>query len=65
MGNIKLWIFLRSAKKLKILFHFEILTWESIGKSEMWNISKTADRGMKRAKIWDLGVPHCTYVGYF
>ena len=24
------------------LWHFEILTWESVRKSKMWNISKTA-----------------------
>ena len=33
----------------------EILTWESMGKSKMWNISKTADRRAKLTKIWDSG----------
>ena len=30
----------------------------------MWNMSKTADRRVKRTKIWDLGVLQCIYVGY-
>ena len=37
----------------KKIWHFEILTWESIGKPKMWNISKTSDRRAKRTKIWD------------
>ncbi len=42
-------------QKLQILWHFEILTWESMGKPKLWNISKTADRRAKRTKIWDSG----------
>ena len=37
------------------MWHFELLTWESIGKPKMWNISKTADRIVKRMKIWESG----------
>ncbi len=39
--NIKLWMF---SDLPKILLHFEILTWESIGNSKICNILKTADR---------------------
>ncbi len=49
---------------LNKLCHFDILTWESMGKPKMWNISKTADRRAKRTKIWDSGVLQCIYVGY-
>ncbi len=34
---------------------FEILTWESMQKTKIWNISKTADRRAKRLKIGDSG----------
>ena len=40
--------------ELKLLWHFEILTWESTGKSpKMCNILKTADRRAKQMKILD------------
>ena len=42
-------------QKLKILWHFEVLTWESMGEPKMWNISKTADRRAKLTKSWDSG----------
>ena len=35
------------------LWHFEILTWESMEKPKMWNISKTGDPRVKRMKFWD------------
>ena len=35
------------------------------GEPKMWEVSKTADRRVKRTKIWDSGVLQCTYVGYF
>ena len=47
--------FLAIGQVLKILWHFEILTWESMGKPKMWNISKTANCRAKRTKIWDSG----------
>ncbi len=38
---------------LNILWHFQILTWDSIGKPKMYHISKTTDPRTKRTKIWD------------
>ncbi len=35
------------------------------GKPQMWNISKTAARRAKRAKILRFVVLQCTYIGYF
>ncbi len=32
-----------------------LLTWESVGKPKMWNISKTADRRVKWPNIWESG----------
>ncbi len=49
----------RSTKNLNILWHFEILTCESMGKTKMCNILKTADRGAKGTKV-GLGILHCT-----
>ena len=34
------------------IWHFESLTWESMGKSKMWNFWKTADSRAKRTKLW-------------
>ena len=56
MVEYRLLLFLAIGKFLKILWHFEILTWESMKKPKMGNISKTADRRAKRTKIWDLGL---------
>ena len=53
MVEYRLSLFLAIGQVLKILWHFEILTWESMGKPKMWNISKTANRRAKRTKIWD------------
>ncbi len=47
--------FLAIYHKLKSLWHFEILTLESMGKPKMWNITKTVNRRAKQAKIWDSG----------
>ncbi len=54
-GVIQAVTFLANLPSFKNLRHFEILTWVSMGKPKMWNISKTADRRTKRAKIWDSG----------
>ncbi len=51
----RLSLFLAIAQVLKLLWHFEILTWGSMGKPKMWNISKTANHRAKRMKIWDSG----------
>ncbi len=53
MVKYRLLLFLASSQVLKKLWHFEILTWESMGKSKMWNIS--ADCRAKRPKLWDSG----------
>ncbi len=39
-------------QKLKILWHFEMLTWESMGNPKMFNILKAAVRRAKQMKIW-------------
>ena len=54
--------FLAIIQVLKILLHVEILTWKSMGKPKMWNISKTSDHRAKWMKIWDSGYYS---VGYF
>ncbi len=51
----RLSLLLAIAQVLKNLWHFEILTWESMGKPKMLNISKMANRIAKRIKIWDSG----------
>ena len=55
MVEYRLSLFLAISQVLKILCHFEILTWESMGKPKMWNISKTANPRAKWTKIWDSG----------
>ncbi len=52
MVKYRLSLFLAIGQVLKILWHFQILTWELVGKPKMCNISKKANR---RAKIWDAG----------
>ncbi len=47
MGECKLLLFLAISQVLH-LWHFEILTLESMGKPKIWNILKTADRRPKR-----------------
>ncbi len=54
-GRIQAITFLGNRPSLKKLWHFKILTWESMGKPKMWNISKTVDRRANQTKIWDLG----------
>ena len=49
--------FLAIGQFLKKFWHFEILTWESVWKPKMWNISKTVYRRAKRTKNWDSGSP--------
>ncbi len=61
MVEYRLSLFLAIGEVLKILWHFKILTWESMGKPKMWNISKTAIRRAKRTKIWDSAC-HSAYV---
>ena len=45
-------------QKLKILWYFEILIWESMENSKKCKILKTADRRAKLMKIWE----SCSYV---
>ena len=47
-------------QKLQILWHFEILTWESMGKPKMWDILRMADHRAKWTKIWDSG--YCAHM---
>ena len=51
MVEYRLLHFLAIGRVLQLLWHFEILTLQSMGKPQMCNISKTADRRAKRAKI--------------
>ncbi len=53
VGEYKVMDILAICQKLKIVWHFEIVTWESMGKPKVWNISKTANRRAKRTKMWD------------
>ena len=55
MGECRLELFLAIVQILQNLWHFEILKWESMGKPNMWNISKTVHCSAKRTKIWDFG----------
>ena len=48
IGECRLLLFLTTGQVLQNLWHFEILTLESLGKPKMWNISKTTDRIAKR-----------------
>ena len=48
-------LFLAIRQVLPNLWHFEILTLESMEKPKMWSISKTPDRRAKRTNIWDSG----------
>ena len=41
-----------SLTKFMVLWN---LTWESMGKSKMWNISKTVEHSAKRTKLWVSG----------
>ena len=43
MVEYRLWLFLVIGQLLKILWHFEILSWGSMGKPKMWNISKAVN----------------------
>ncbi len=56
-------LFFAIGQVLTILWHFEILTWESMGKPKMWNISKRLIVEQNGRKL-GLGIPQCTYVGY-
>ena len=51
MGECSLLLFLAIGQVLKKLWHFKILTLESMGKPKMWSVSKTADRRAKRTKL--------------
>ncbi len=55
MVEYRLSPFLVSGQVLRNLWHFLILTWESMGKPKMWNISKTDNCWAKRTKIWESG----------
>ncbi len=54
-GGIQAITFLGNRPNLKILRHFEILTWEPMGKPKMWNISKTDNHRVKRTKFGTQG----------
>ena len=54
-------VYIGDLPEFKKIWQLEILTWESIGKHKLWNISKTVDRRAKRTKIWDLGY-HSAYM---
>ncbi len=54
MVEYRLLLFLAIGQVLKILWHFKNFKIGVNGKPKMWNISKTADRRVKRTKIWDL-----------
>ena len=54
-GGIQAITFLVINQVLQNLWHFELLTWESVGKPKMWNISKMAGRTASEEKIWDSG----------
>ncbi len=51
MVEYRLSLFLAIGHVLKILWHFQISTYESTGKPKMLNISKTADGRAKQMKI--------------
>ncbi len=55
MVGYRLLLFLANNQVVKILWHFEISTWESMGKPKMWNTSiwKMANRRVKQMKIWE------------
>ncbi len=55
MGECRLLLFLAIGQVLQNLWHFEILTLESVGKPKMWNISNIADSRAKRAKFGTRG----------
>ncbi len=55
MGECRLLLFLAIGQVLQNLWHFEILTWESMGKPKMWIISKTAYRRVKWPKFGSRG----------
>ncbi len=52
-GRIQTITFLGNRPGFKKMWHFEILTWESMGKPKMWNISKKSNRRAKGTKKWD------------
>ncbi len=52
-GGIQAITFHGNWPSFKKIMALQILTWESMGKSKMWNISKTSNRRAKRTKIWD------------
>ncbi len=53
MMEYGLLLFLAIGQGSKMFSDFEILTWESMGKSQKWNILKPPDGRVKRMKIWD------------
>ncbi len=55
MGECRVLLFLATGQVLQNIWHFEILTLESMGRPKMWYILKTADRRAKRRKMWDSG----------
>ncbi len=58
-------LFLAICQKIKILWHFEVLTCQSMRNPKMWNISKTADSRVKWTKICDSGYYSANMQGTF
>ncbi len=56
MVEYRLSLLLAIGQVLKMMWHFKILTYESMGKPKMRNISKTTNRSAKLMKIWDSGL---------
>ncbi len=63
MGECRLLLSLAIGQVLQNLWHFEILTLESMGKPKIWNISKTVDYKAKRiidrrakGKLWHFDI---------
>ncbi len=61
-GGIQALAFLGNRPRFKIVWHFEILTWDSMGKPKMWVISKTANRKGETDENFGLGVPQRTHM---
>ncbi len=51
MGEYRLLHFLSICQLLNILWHFEVVTWQSMGSPKMWNISRTFNHRAKQTKI--------------
>ena len=61
-GGIQGITFLGNRPHFKLLWHFEILTWGSMGKPKICNISKTDNHKAKWPKIWDTAGYRSTHI---